>query len=52
MLNYQPGGVAVNDRSIKVFMHTIVNYDHANEKDIIDSVQNWSILNDGRVKKR
>lgn len=41
----------INDRSIKVFMHKIVNYDRANEKDIIDSVENWSILNDGRVKK-
>ena len=33
----------INDRSIKVFMHKIVNYDRANEKDIIDSVENWSI---------
>lgn len=41
----------INDRSMKVFMHTIVNYDRANEKDIIDSIENWSILNDGRVKK-
>jgi hypothetical protein len=42
----------INDRSMKVLMHKIVNYDRPNEKDIIDSVENWSILNDGRVKKR
>lgn len=41
----------INDRSLKVFMHTIKNYDRDNEKDIIDSVENWTILNDGRVKK-
>jgi hypothetical protein len=41
----------IDDRHLKVFMHTIKNYDRSNEKDIIDSVENWSILNDGRVKK-
>jgi hypothetical protein len=41
----------IDDRSMKVFMHKIVNYDRPNEKDITDSVQNWVILNDGRVKK-
>lgn len=41
----------INDRSIKVFMHKIVNYERPNEKDIIDSVENWPILDDGRVKK-
>jgi hypothetical protein len=41
----------INDRIIKVFMHTIVNYERANEKDITDSVQYWMILDDGRVEK-
>lgn len=41
----------INERSMKVFMHKIVNYDRANEKDLIDSVENWAILNDGHVKK-
>ncbi|HEY8895033.1 MAG TPA: hypothetical protein VIM79_09475 [Niastella sp.] len=41
----------IDERNMKVFMHKIVNYDRPNEKDIIDSVENWFILNDGRVKK-
>lgn len=41
----------INDRIIKRFMHKILNCDRANEKDIIDSVDHWFILDDGQVKK-
>lgn len=41
----------INDRSIKVFMHKIANYETDKEKDIVDSVENWFIQNDGRVNK-
>lgn len=41
----------INPLIMKVLMHTIKNYDRNNERDIIDSVENLTILNDGRVKK-
>jgi hypothetical protein len=42
----------IDDRNIKVYMHKIENYDTNKQKDIIDSVQNWFIQNDGKVVKK